>query len=71
VLRRAIAAPAYAERLKGIDPSGITSRAAAGAPAAAAQIRLPELHKASPPSADLSQGAQARSGACYIARPDI
>jgi phenylacetate-CoA ligase len=28
VLRKAMAAPAYAERLKGIDPAAVTSRAA-------------------------------------------
>src|SRR5438067_5446096 len=41
VLRKAMAAPAYAERLKGIDPATITSRAALG--------RLPVLRKSELP----------------------
>jgi hypothetical protein len=42
VLRKAVAAPAYAERLKGIDPAGITSRAALAG--------LPVLRKADLPA---------------------
>ena len=38
VLRKALAAPAYAERLKGIDPASVTGRGRAGAPAGAAQV---------------------------------
>src|SRR6266481_842106 len=41
VLRKAMAAPAYAERLKGIDPAGVTGRAALA--------RLPVLRTSEPP----------------------
>ena len=49
VLRRAMAAPAYAERLKGIDPASITSRAALVHLPVLRKSDLPALHKAAPP----------------------
>ena len=49
VLRQAMAAPAYAERLKGIDPAGITSRAALAGLPVLRKAELPALHKAAPP----------------------
>ena len=49
VLRRAMAAPAYAERLKGIDPASITSRTALARLPVLRKSDLPALHKAAPP----------------------
>jgi phenylacetate-CoA ligase len=49
VLRKAMTAPAYAERLKGIDPAAITSRAALARLPLLRKSDLPALHKASPP----------------------
>jgi phenylacetate-CoA ligase len=49
VLRKAMAAPAYAERLKGVDPAGITSRAALAHLPVLRKSELPALHKAAPP----------------------
>jgi phenylacetate-CoA ligase len=49
VLRKAMAAPAYAERLKGVDPSSITSRAALAQLPVLRKSELPALHKAAPP----------------------
>jgi phenylacetate-CoA ligase len=49
VLRAAMAAPAYAERLKGIDPATITSRAALATLPVLRKSELPALHKAALP----------------------
>ncbi|SFJ86860.1 AMP-binding protein [Bradyrhizobium sp. Gha] len=49
VLRGAMAAPAYAERLKGIDPASVTSRAALAALPVLRKSELPARHKASQP----------------------
>ena len=49
VLRRAMAAPGYAERLKGIDPAEITSRTALASLPVLRKADLPALHKATPP----------------------
>jgi phenylacetate-CoA ligase len=49
VLRRAMAAPAYAQSLKGIDPADITSRAALARLPVLRKSDLPALHKATPP----------------------
>src|ERR1700760_2328490 len=49
VLRKAMAAPAYAERMKGIDPASITSRAALARLPVLRKSELPALHKATPP----------------------
>jgi phenylacetate-CoA ligase len=49
ILRKAIAAPAYAERLAGIDPQGVTSRATLAKLPVLRKSELPALHKAAPP----------------------
>ncbi|MBR0730700.1 AMP-binding protein [Bradyrhizobium japonicum] len=49
VLRGAMAAPAYAEQLKGIDPAAVTSRAALAGLPVLRKSELPALHKASAP----------------------
>jgi phenylacetate-CoA ligase len=49
VLRKAMAAPAYADRLKGIDPAAVTSRAALARLPVLRKSGLPALHKAMPP----------------------
>ncbi|MDH6261933.1 AMP-binding protein [Bradyrhizobium sp. BR13661] len=49
VLRSALAAPAYAERFKGIDPAAVTSRAALAGLPVLRKSELPALHKASQP----------------------
>jgi phenylacetate-CoA ligase len=49
ILRRAMATPGYAERLKGVDPAGITSRAALATLPVLRKSNLPALHKAAPP----------------------
>jgi phenylacetate-CoA ligase len=49
VLRKALAAPAYAERLKGTDPASVNSRAALARLPVLRKSELPALHKAAPP----------------------
>jgi phenylacetate-CoA ligase len=49
VLAAALAAPAYAERLAGIDPAAMTDRAALARLPVLRKSDLPALHKASPP----------------------
>ncbi len=49
VLRAAMKAPAYAERLKGIDPARITDRAALASLPVLRKSELPALQKANPP----------------------
>ncbi|MBR0793344.1 AMP-binding protein [Bradyrhizobium manausense] len=49
VLRCAMRAPAYAERLKGIDPASMTSRTALTGLPVLRKSELPALHKASAP----------------------
>jgi phenylacetate-CoA ligase len=49
VLRKATAAPAYAERLKGVDPGSITNRAALAQLPVLRKSELPVLHKTTPP----------------------
>jgi phenylacetate-CoA ligase len=49
VLCKAMAAPAYAERLNGIDPTTVTSRAALASLPLLRKSDLPALHKAAPP----------------------
>jgi phenylacetate-CoA ligase len=48
-LRTAMAAPLYAERLRGIDPSKVTSRAALASLPLLRKSDLPALHKSAPP----------------------
>jgi phenylacetate-CoA ligase len=49
ILRKAIAAPAYAELFKGVDPASITNRAALAGLPILRKSDLPALHKAAPP----------------------
>jgi phenylacetate-CoA ligase len=49
ILRAAMQAPAYAERLKHIDPAGITDRAALARLPVLRKSELPALHKAAMP----------------------
>ncbi|HEY8383703.1 MAG TPA: AMP-binding protein [Microvirga sp.] len=49
VLRAALEAPAYAERLKGIDPAGVTSREALARLPVLRKSDVPGLQKAAPP----------------------
>jgi phenylacetate-CoA ligase len=49
VLRKAMAAPAYAERMKGVEPATITSRAALARLPVLRKAELPALNKAAPP----------------------
>jgi phenylacetate-CoA ligase len=54
----------YAERLQGIDPASVTSRAA-GEAAGAAQVRLPALHRAAPPFGGFVPGAPGSFGRLF------
>jgi phenylacetate-CoA ligase len=65
VLRRAMAAPAYAERLKGIDPASITSRAALARLPVLRKSDLPALHKAVPPFGGLVSGLPGSFGRLF------
>src|SRR5713226_6044106 len=65
VLCRAMAAPAYAERLKGIDPAGITSRAALAHLSVLRKSDLPALHKAAPPFGGLVSGLPGSFGRLF------
>ncbi|TKW75383.1 MAG: phenylacetate--CoA ligase, partial [Bradyrhizobium icense] len=49
VVRKAMEAPAYAERLAGVDPAKVTSRAALARLPVLRKSELPALHKAAPP----------------------
>ena len=49
VLCKALAAPGYAEHLRGVDPAEITSRAALATLPILRKSDLPALHKAAPP----------------------
>src|SRR5947208_1726729 len=49
VLRGAMAAPAYARRLRGVDPATVTSRTALAGLPVLRKSELPALHKAFPP----------------------
>lgn len=57
VLRSAMSAPAYAERLKGIDPVSVTSRTALADLPVLRKSELPALHKASQPFGGLVAAA--------------
>lgn len=57
VLRSAISAPAYAERLKGIDPVSVTSRTTLADLPVLRKSELPALHKASQPFGGLVAAA--------------
>ncbi|WGD55376.1 AMP-binding protein [Bradyrhizobium sp. CB1650] len=57
VLHSAMAAPAYAERLGGLDPASVTSRAALARLPVLRKSELPALHKASAPFGGLVAAA--------------
>jgi phenylacetate-CoA ligase len=65
VLRRAMAAPAYAERLGRIDPSDITSRAALARLPLLRKSDLPALHKAALPFGGLVAGPAGSFGRLF------
>jgi phenylacetate-CoA ligase len=65
LLRKAMAAPAYAERLKGIDPSDVTSRAALARLPVLRKSDLPALHRASPPFGRLVTGLPSSFGRLF------
>ena len=64
VLRKAMAAPAYAERLRGLDPARVTSRAALASLPVLRKAELPALHKAALPFGGLVPGSPGRLGGC-------
>lgn len=65
VLRGAMAAPGYVERLKGVDPVKITSRAALAALPVLRKADLPALHRATPPFGGLVSAAPGAFGRLY------
>src|SRR5712672_929243 len=65
VLRKAMAATAYAERLQGIDPATITSRAALARLPVLRKSELPALHKAVPPFGGLVPGLPGSFGRLF------
>ncbi len=65
VLRKAMAAPAYAERLRGIDPAEITSRAALAGLPVLRKSELPALHKALPPFGGFVAGVPGSFGRLF------
>src|SRR5229473_677002 len=65
VLRKAMAAPAYAERFQAIDPAGVTSRAALARLPVLRKADLPALHKASPPFGGFVAGAPGSFGRLF------
>src|SRR5437879_12856878 len=65
VLRKAMAAPAYAERLRGTDPAEATSRAALARLPVLRKSELPALHKAAPPFGGFVAGPLGSFGRLY------
>jgi phenylacetate-CoA ligase len=65
VLRSAMAAPAYAERLAGIDPAAVTSRAALARLPVLRKADLPALHKAAPPFGGFVSGLPGSFGRLF------
>src|SRR6267142_897760 len=66
VLRKAMAAPAYADRLKGIDAAAITSRAALARLPVLRKSELPALHKAAPPFGEFIADTPGSFGRLFI-----
>jgi phenylacetate-CoA ligase len=60
ILREAMMAPAYAERLAGVDPGSVVDRAALAKLPILRKSDLPALQKASPPFGGLVAGASGR-----------
>src|SRR3954463_10693732 len=65
VLRSAMAAPAHAERLEGVDPAGVTSRAALARLPVLRQASLPALHKAARPFGGFVSGQPGSFGRLF------
>jgi phenylacetate-CoA ligase len=65
VLRKAMAAPAYAERFKAINPAEITSRAALARLPVLRKSDLPALHKTAPPFGGLISGLPGSFGRLF------
>jgi phenylacetate-CoA ligase len=65
ILKHAASAPAYAERLKGIDPARITSREALAALPVLRKAELPALQKASLPFGGFVSGAPGSFGRLF------
>ncbi|MBR1257712.1 AMP-binding protein [Bradyrhizobium sp. AUGA SZCCT0240] len=65
VLRKAVEAPAYAERLTGTDLADITSRAALARLPVLRKSELPTLHKAAPPFGGLVTGSLGSFGRLF------
>jgi phenylacetate-CoA ligase len=65
VLRKAMAAPAYAAHLKGTDPAAITSRAALARLPVLRKSELPALHKAAPPFGGFVTGSAGSFGRLF------
>src|SRR5437588_3019458 len=65
VLRKAMEAPAYAERLKGIDPASVTNPAALARLPVLRKSELPALHKAAPPFGGFVAGPLDSFGRLY------
>jgi phenylacetate-CoA ligase len=65
VLGKAMTAPAYAERLKGIDPADITSRAALARLPVLRKADLPALQRAAPPFGGLVTGPPGSFGRLF------
>jgi phenylacetate-CoA ligase len=65
VLRKAMAAPAYARILAGIDPAVIIDRAALAGLPVLRKSDLPALHRASPPFGGLVAGAPGSFGRLF------
>src|SRR3981189_2332929 len=71
VLRKAMAAPAYAERLSGIDASGINSRAALARLPVLRKSDLPALHKTAPPFGGFVMGLPGSFGRLFTSPAPI
>src|ERR1700716_1392307 len=65
ILRKAMAAPAYAEHLKGINPATLTDRAAPARRPVLRKSELPALHKAAPPFGGFVPGPSGSFGRLF------
>src|SRR5882672_1429108 len=65
VLRQAMAAPAYAGHLRGLEPARVTSRAALARLPLLRKSDLPALHKAAPPFGGLVTGPAGSFGRLF------
>src|SRR4051794_34464454 len=65
LLQKAMASPAYADRLKGTDPADIKSRAVLARLPVLRKSELPALHRATPPFGGLVSGAPGSFGRLF------